>query len=115
MRRVKPDILSFDAHEGLELFFADSHGVDFVHQGGTVAYGIVPTRPGLNAVDAANVFIRWLEAASLAGDPQRFAQGAMITATCGLGLLDASSVAESFSVAHKIGKLIRTLAGEPEQ
>ena len=25
MCRVKPDIISFDAHEGLELFFADSH------------------------------------------------------------------------------------------
>ena len=44
MRRVKPDIISFDAHEGLELFFSDSHAVDFVHQGGIVAYGIVPTR-----------------------------------------------------------------------
>jgi hypothetical protein len=42
MRRVKPDIISFDAHEGLELFFSDSHAVDFVHQGGIVAYGIVP-------------------------------------------------------------------------
>ena len=114
MRRAKPDILSFDAHDGLELFFGDSHALDFVHQGGTVAYGLVPTRSGLNAVDAASIFIRWLEAASLAGDPQKFAQSAMITATCGLGLLDTSSVAESFSIAHSISKLIRTLAGEPE-
>jgi hypothetical protein len=115
MFRVKPDILSFDAHEGLDLFFADWHALDFVNQGGTVAYGIVPTRPGLNAVDSASIFIRWLKAASLAGDPQKFAQRAMITATCGLGLLDASSVAESFGVAHSVSKLIRTLAGAPEQ
>jgi hypothetical protein len=115
MCRAKPDILSFDAHEELDLFFADSHALDFVHQGGTVAYGIVPTRPGLNAVDSASIFIRWLKAASLAGDPQKFAQRAMITATCGLGLLDTSSVAESFSVAHSISKLIRSLAGPPEQ
>jgi hypothetical protein len=115
MCRAKPDILSFDAHEGLDLFFADWHALDFLNQGGTVAYGIVPTRPGLNAVDAASIFIRWLKAASLAGDPQKFAQRAMITATCGLGLLDTSSVAESFSVAHSISKLIRTLAGAPEQ
>lgn len=113
MRRAKPDILSFDAHEGLDLFFADSHALDFVQHGGIVAYGIVPTRPRLNAVDAASIFIRWLEAASRAGDPQKFAQGAMITATCGLGLLDPPSVAESFGVAHSISKLIRTLAGEP--
>jgi len=115
MCRVKPDIISFDAHEGLDLFFGDWHALDFVHQGGTVAYGIVPTRPGLNAVDSASIFIRWLKAASLAGDPQKFAQRAMITATCGLGLLDTSSVSESFGVAHSISKLIRSLAGSPEQ
>lgn len=115
MRHAKPDILSFDAHEGLELFFADSHALDFVQQGGRVAYGIVPTRPGLNAVDAASIFLRWLDAASRAGDPQKFAQGAMITATCGLGLLNPSSIEETFSVAHSISKLIRGLAGDPEE
>jgi hypothetical protein len=115
MCRAKPDILSFDAHEGLDLFFADAHALDFVHQGGIVAYGIVPTWPRLNAVDSGSIFIRWLKAASLAGDPQQLAQGAMITATCGLGLLDSSSVQESFSVAHNISKLIRTLAGEAQQ
>jgi hypothetical protein len=84
------------------LFFADWHLLDFVNQGGAVAYGVVPTRPALNAVDSVTIFIRWLKAASLAGDPQRFAQRAMITATCGLGLLDTSAVGESFSVAqHK--------------
>jgi hypothetical protein len=114
MCRAKPDIISFDAHDGLDLFFADWHALDFVNQGGAVAYGIVPTRPGLNAVDAATIFIRWLKAASLAGDPQKFAQRAMITATCGLGLLDTSAIAESFSVAHSVSKLIRSLAGSPE-
>ena len=54
-------------------------------------------------------------AASLAGDPQQLAQRAMVTATCGLGLLDSSSVEESFSVAHRISKLIRTVAGETEE
>ena len=114
MRRVKPDVLSFDAYDGLDLFFADSHSLDFVHQGGIVAYGIVPTRSGVNAVDSASIFVRWLQAASQAGDPQEFAQRAMITATCGLGLLDESSVSESFSVAHAISKMIRALAGKPE-
>jgi len=111
---VRPDIISFDAHEGLDLFFANWHALDFVNHGGTVAYGIVPTRPGLNSVDAARIFVRWLKAASLAGDPQKFAQRAMITSTCGLGLLDTSSVGESFSVARSLGKLIRSLAGSPE-
>jgi hypothetical protein len=114
MCRVQPDIISFDAHEGLDSFFADWHALDFMQQGGTVAYGIVPTRPGVNAVDSASIFVRWLKAASLAGDPRKFAQRAMITATCGLGLLDTSAMAESFSVAHSVSKLIRSLAGSPE-
>jgi len=112
MRRVKPDILSFDAYDGLDLFFADSHALDFVHQGGIVAYGIVPTRPGVNAVDSAGIFLRWLQAASQAGDPHEFAQRAMITATCGLGLLDKSSISESFEVAHAISKMVTALAGK---
>ena len=115
MCRVQPDILSFDAHEGLDLFFTDWHALDFMQQGGTVAYGMVPTRRGVNAIDSASIFLRWLKAASLAGDPQKFAQRAMITATCGLGLLDESAVAESFGVAHSVSKLIRSLAGAPEE
>jgi hypothetical protein len=111
MFKVKPDILSFDADEGLDLFFADWHALDFVQQGGIVAYGLVPTRSGLNAADSANIFVRWLKAASLAGDPQKFAQRAMITATCGLGLLDESAVEESFRVAHAVSKLVKTLVG----
>jgi hypothetical protein len=114
MSHAKPDILSFDADEGLDLFFADSRAIDFVHRGGLVAYGIVPTRPGLNAFDSASIFVRWLQAAAKAGDPQEFAQRAMVTATCGLGLLDVAAVPESFGVAHGISKLIRTLAGQPE-
>jgi hypothetical protein len=114
MCRVGPDIISFDAHEGLDLFFTDWHALDFMQQGGTVAYGIVPTRAGVNAMDSATIFLRWLRAASSAGDPQKFAQRAMITATCGLGLLEPSAVGESFEVAHSVSKLIRSLAGPPE-
>jgi hypothetical protein len=111
MCRAKPDILSFDAHEGLDLFFGDWHTLDFVQQGGPVAYGLVPTQAGLDAADAANIFVRWLKAASAAGDPQKFAQRAMITATCGLGLLEESAIAESFQVAHSVSKLVKALVG----
>ena len=110
MCRANPDILSFDAHEGLELFFADPDARSFVNRGGTVAYGLVPTAPRLTTLDATSIFVRWLRAASSAGDPQRLARSAMITATCGLGLLHPSAIAESFGVAHGVSKLIRTLA-----
>jgi hypothetical protein len=114
MCRANPDILSFDAHQGLELFFADPDARNFAHRGGTVAYGLVPTLQRLTALDATNIFVRWLKAASSAGDPQKLARNAIITATCGLGLLDPSAIAESFGVAHGISKLIRTLAGGNE-
>jgi hypothetical protein len=108
---ARPDILSFDAHEGLELFFADRHARAFVRGGGSVAYGMVPTLPQLGALDPVALFTRWLTAATLAGDPQELAQHAMITATCGLGLVDESSVADAFRVAQRVGKLIRRLSG----
>jgi hypothetical protein len=34
------NILSFDADEGFELFFADPDARNFVHRGGIVAYGM---------------------------------------------------------------------------
>jgi hypothetical protein len=111
MCRANPDILSFDADEGLELFFADPDARSFVHRGGIVAYGMVPTLLSLTTLDATSIFVRWLKAASSAGDPQKLARTAMITATCGLGLLDPLSVAESFRITHGISKLIGTLAG----
>jgi hypothetical protein len=113
MCRVNPDILSFDAHEGLELFFADRHALEFVRKGGLVAYGMVPTWASVDTLDPASLFTRWLAAASLAGDPQELAQQAMITATCGLGLLETSSIANSFQLAHGVSKLMRNLAGVP--
>jgi hypothetical protein len=107
---AEPDILFFGTHQGLELFFSDPDARKFVHGGGLVAYGMVPTRSSLNALDSASIFIRWLNAASLAGDPRQLTRTTMITATCGLGLLDPPSVAESFTLLHSIGKPVRTLA-----
>ena len=108
---TKPDILSFDAHQGLELFFADRFALNFIRNGGWIAYGMVPTMKRPATINAAALFTRWLKAAALAGDPQELANRAMITATCGLGLLDASSVAPLFNVAHGVGRLIKRLAG----
>lgn len=113
MCRAEPDILSFDANEGLELFFADPDARRFVDRGGVVAYGLIPTSPGVDTLDPASIFVRWLKAASQAGNPQKLAQRAMVTATCGLGLLDPLSIAGSFGIARGVGKLIRALAGTP--
>jgi len=110
---VRPDILSFDAHAGLEAFLADPRAIGFVRDGGTVAYGLVPTRPAVSLLDSTSIFIRWLNAASRAGDPRELARRSMVTATCGLGLLEPSAIAESFGAVQQISKLIRSLAGGP--
>ncbi len=107
---VNPDILSFDAHEGLELFFSDANALAFTRRGGIVAYGLIPTWQDLTSLRAEHIFTRWLTLAALAGDPQQFAGNAMITATCGLGLLSAESVAESFALAGSVGGMIRAIA-----
>jgi hypothetical protein len=114
MCRAEPDILSFDAHEGLEQFFADEEASAFVNQGGIVAYGMIPTWSQLSTVDSTDIFTRWLKAASMVGDPQELARHAMVTATCGLGLLDDVAVTQSFKLAHEVGQKIRALAGDQQ-
>lgn len=106
MCAVGPDILSFDAHEGLELFFSDPDAKSFQ---GIVAYGLIPTCRDLGEFAAQQIFTRWLTAASLAGDPVEFAARSMVTATCGLGLLPVKSVIESFALAREVGDLFRAL------
>lgn len=111
MGRVGADILSFDAHEGLEQFFLDGVASEFARHGGIVAYGLIPTRQSLAEEEAGAIFRRWFAMASAAGDPQLLARGSMVTATCGLGMLDASAVRESFTLAHEVSGLLRKLAG----
>lgn len=114
MVRAKPDILSFDAHDGLESFFSDANSVAFARDGGIVAYGLIPTWKDLSALRAEQIFTRWLTLASLAGDPQEFARNAMVTATCGLGLLTPESARQSFALARSVGRLFQALAFETQ-
>ncbi|MBI1355836.1 MAG: hypothetical protein GC160_15965 [Acidobacteria bacterium] len=114
MRRAQPDILSFDAHQGLEEFFRDPDARAFVRDGGRVAYGLIPTWQDLAAVDPRALFARWLTLASVAGDPEVFAARSMVTATCGLGLVRPETVVESFAKARAVGALLRALAEASE-
>jgi hypothetical protein len=110
MHCAEPDILSFDADRGLESFFADPDGRAHLEAGGAVAYGMIPTLTSLDEVQVDLLFARWLTAASTFGDPRELARRAMITSTCGLGLLDESAVEPSFAMARQLGALLRKLA-----
>lgn len=108
MCAARPDVLSFDAHFGLEEFFAHPGARAYVEGGGWVAYGLIPNS---EPPRAPAIFSRWLAAAAMAGEPEMLAQRAMVTATCGLGLLEPAAVEQSFEAARTVGCLIRQLSG----
>jgi len=110
----EPDILSFDDHEGLELFFSDRDAISFAQNGGMVAYGLIPTLQDLRALRAERIFARWLTLASLAGDPEQFAWNAMVTATCGLGLLTPASVGALAGTRYRLPGLSRWWPANPQ-
>lgn len=112
MCRAEPDVISFDASQSIELFFASAAVRRFLRNGGCVAYGLVPTLERLDGGDRRMLCTRWLSAASTAGDVRDLARRAMVTATCGLGLLNVTSVTPSFQLAREIGQYIRRLAAE---
>lgn len=110
MCQVGADVLSFDAHEGLEEFFLNAAAQRFLQGGGLVAYGLIPTRKDLQDAEASAIFRRWLAAAAMAGDPPQLARQALVTATCGLGLLDEAAAEESFALAAEVGAMLAKLA-----
>jgi hypothetical protein len=110
MCRVAPDILSFDAYQDLEMFCADASVQRFIHKGGLVAYGLVPTFSDLSDLDAATLFTRWLLACKDISDIPQIASRALITATCGLGLLSLEQATSTFAHAQHIATLIKKVA-----
>jgi hypothetical protein len=110
MCRANPDILSFDAHRGLERFFESPTARSFLRRGGSVAYGLVPTWNRLNELSADQLVARWLRGATQAGDIKGLARRAMITSTCGLGLVSESAAARSFELSQQIAALLERIA-----
>jgi methionine synthase II (cobalamin-independent) len=106
VRHVQPDIFSFDAHQDLEMFFADSDARHFWADGGMVAFGLIPTWLNLERVSAEALFYRWLMAAEDTVDLSELARRSLITATCGLGLLNETAAKDSFNLACHTGELV---------
>ncbi len=108
--QARPDIISFDAYQGLEVFCADPAAQDFLRTGGWVAWGLVPTWPRLDQLDPQALFARWLGAATGVMAVEAVARQTLITATCGLGLLPEPAVASSFHLAHQLAQRIAQVA-----
>ena len=108
--QARPDIIAFDAYQGLEAFCADPAAQDFLRTGGRVAWGLVPTWPSLDQMDPDALFGRWVDAATGVMAVDAVARQSLITATCGLGLLPAPAVASSFHLAHQLAGRIAQVA-----
>ena len=113
IRQARPDIIAFDAYQGLEVFCADPIAQDFLRTGGWVAWGLVPTWPRLAQLDPQALFARWLGAATGVMPVEAVARQTLITATCGLGLLPEPAVASSFHLAHQLAQRIAQVAQAP--
>lgn len=105
--RAKPDIISFDAHQGLEAFLSNSEVQTFVSAGGWLALGLIPTWTNLDQFDATQAFVRLVNAVEGKYDLSQFASHSLITATCGLGLLPIESAATSFTKCYELSHLIQ--------
>jgi hypothetical protein len=102
-----PDVISFDAHEHLELFCNDRAVQLFVERGGLVAFGLVPTLQDIPKPEM--IFRRWQKATKPLGE--RCTTQSLVTATCGLGLLQEAAAQASFETARALSDLIRTRKG----
>ncbi len=109
---IQPDLFSFDAHQYLETFAGDEATRPLLFRGGIIAFGLVPNCFDLGQVTAIRLFFHWLIAVkNLAALPE-LASRSMVTATCGLGLLDEAAACASFRTARETAALVEKVALE---
>jgi hypothetical protein len=111
---IEPDIVSFDAVEGMAVPIADRATLEYWSAGGILAFGLVSAEGGGPPATTEALFARWLAAGSYLGDVSDLAQRTLVTATCGLALQTPAWAQSSFAQAGQIGSLIRRVARAPE-
>jgi hypothetical protein len=101
LAELAPDLISFDAHVGLELYLHHAAIQQFVAGGNWLAFGLIPTLLDLSQLAIDDLYARWVGAA-IAGDYDldQLAARSLISATCGLGLLNERSASQSFVSAR---------------
>ncbi len=105
--RVKPDIISFDAHQGLEAFLSNPDVQTFIGEGGWLALGMVPTWTDLGQFDVMQAFVRLVSAVEGKYDLSQLVSHSLVTATCGLGLLPVESAPASFTKCRELARLLQ--------
>lgn len=104
---AQPDIISFDAHVGLESFMTEPQTASFVDDGGWLSFGLIPTWENMSAFAPEASFARWLTVSTASNiNLDRLVQQSLITATCGLALLPLEVSANSFIQAQRFARLL---------
>ncbi len=115
---VGPDLFSFDAHSGGDVFAGDPDARRFLGNGGRVAWGWIPTRDDLADLDAEAIASRWWDATaslSAADDgptPGRVRDLSLVTAACGLAGSSEATCERSFALAREVGNRYAGRCGE---
>jgi len=97
--QFKPDIFSFDADKELEDFCQDPSAKDFIHNGGKVAWGIVPTDKNLPTEKEIG---ERFQKATREFDKQFLLKNSLFTPACGLALQTIESTQARFNLTIKL-------------
>lgn len=104
---AQPDVISFDAYQGMEQLLASPEARAFVERGGWFAWGIVPTLQNLGNMAADELFAHWMGVLSRRNlDSGDVLRNSLVTATCGLGLLNETAAEANFTVASRLAELL---------
>lgn len=107
MCEAGPDMISFDADQDLDAFLNEPSASTFMRQGGSVAFGLVPTCLKERAFDTEKVFARWKVAVEKCADFPDVARRSFITAACGVGLRPEDEAKLTFKLAKELQDTLR--------
>ncbi|MBW1721122.1 MAG: hypothetical protein JRJ78_03555 [Deltaproteobacteria bacterium] len=104
---AEPDIVSFDAYEYLDYFLLYPEDLSrFLENGGTIAWGIVPTFSftGTETVDTLLSILReGLDRLHRWGlDPELTAAASLLTPACGMGTMDPASAMRALELLEGV-------------
>ncbi len=104
-------VLSFDAYSYFDkLILYKKRLIEFLDQGNVIAWGIVPTlnTDDLQKENLNSLFSKWKDCTSALGYPyHRLMEQALITPSCGTGLLSIDQAERALSLTSQLSKKIR--------
>jgi methionine synthase II (cobalamin-independent) len=109
-----PDIVNFDAFDYLDYFLLyPDEIIRFLHGGGVIAWGIVPTLTFTGQESLETLFARLKEGLNRCYEwglePQTLIAGSILTPACGMGTMEQSSADKALhllsSLSRKCGEL----------